>query len=443
MLKDNKIQRVKYASPPPGLPIYGQVNHKKATFIGITNYISSLEEKKFLFAIKRSDRKNHINIVGKSGVGKSKMLEVMIRQDVFNDYGLCLFDFNGDVVNNLLDFIPENKVDDVILIDFSNKNCNILFNPLYDINPNFKHHFVNGLIEVFKNQFGENWSWTPRMEHLFRFALLLLLEYPEATLKDMIFILNDKNFREKIINYSNDKIDILIKNFWLNDFENLSKFKNFNDEVMIPLINKISNLMSNPFLNNIFSNKKNKIDFNDFVNNKKIVLINLASQFLGKNEATFLGLILLLKLKEAGFLRVGLKNISEFYLYIDDFYIMNNKIFEDFLINSKKYNFYLTLSYNQISQFDQSVRNNILNMVGTNIIFRITNEDAQIFKNEMSPVFDVKDMINLGNEEFYIKMIVDGETKDPFSANSLKILKPPYPSNKNKIISNCLKILCE
>lgn len=440
---NNKIQIVKYAPPPPNLPIYGQINPKKITFIGKTNYISSLEERKFIFGIKRSDRKNHVNIVGKSGVGKSKMLEVMIRQDIFYNYGLCLFDFDGDVVSNLLDFVPENKINNVVLIDFSNKDKKILFNPLKDIDPNFKHQFVGGLIEIFKTQFGENWNWTPRMEHLFRFSLLLLLEYPEATLKDMIFILNDKNFREKIIYQSGDKLDDLVKNFWLNDFEKLSQFKNFNDEVIIPLVNKISSLLFNPFLNNILNNKNNKINFNDFINSNKIVLINLASQLLGKNEAAFLGLILLLKVKEVGFSRFQNTNLNDFYIYIDDFYIMNNKLFEDFIINSKKYGFCLNLSYKQISQFDQNIRNAILNTIGTNIIFRITNEDAHIFKTEMSPIFDVKDMINLGNEEFYIKMIVDGETKDPFSANSLKILNPSYKSNKNKIIENFLNFLCE
>ncbi|MGC8776068.1 MAG: hypothetical protein ACP5QN_02035 [Minisyncoccia bacterium] len=431
MNKKIKIQNIKYAPPPPGLPIYGQVNPKKVTFVGKTNYATGLEEKRFIFGIKRSDRNKNINIVGRSGVGKSKMLELMIRQDIFYNYGLCLFDFDGDIVNNLLDFIPEEKINDVVLIDFSDKKNFIAFNPFQDIDLNFKHHFVNGLIEIMKVQFGENWNWSPRLEHLFRFTVLSLLEKPDSTLKDIIFMLTDLNFRNNVIKFIQDD---LVKNFWQNEFKSLSEFKNFNDEVLIPLINKISNLLSNPYLAN-FNQKENKINFYDLIKENKIILINLANQLIGKNEAAFLGSLILLKIKEAGFLRLNLGSaINDYYIYIDDFYIINNKNFEDFLVNSKKYKFLLTLSYKQISQLDQTIRNSILNNVGINIIFKLTNEDALIFKSEFNPVFDVKDMINLGDQQFYIKMTIDGETYDPFSAETLKVLPPPHKSFRNKII---------
>jgi hypothetical protein len=433
-LKNFKIQTVKYAPPPPGLPIYGQVNPRKITFIGKTNYSTSLEQKNFIFGIKRLDRKHNVNIIGRSGVGKSKLLEIMIRQDIFYDYGLCLFDFDGDIISNLLDFIPKEKINNIVLIDFAAKDKFIGFNPFLNINSDFKHQFVNGLIEIMKNQFGENWNWTPRLEHLFRFTILALLEKPNSTFKDIILMLTDVNFRRNVIHFIRDD---LTKNFWEKEFESLSVFKNFNDEVLIPLINKISSLLSNPYLNNILSQKENKIDFNDFIQNNKIILINLASQIIGKNEASFLGLLMLLNIKQAGFLRMNLnQNFNEYYIYVDDFYMINNKIFEEFIMNSKKYKFLLTLSYKQISQFDSNIKNTILNNFGIHIIFRLTNEDAAILKSEFSPVFDIKDMINLGNQEFYIKMIIDNETKDPFSAQTLKVLNPPHQSFKNEILKN-------
>ncbi|GIW65242.1 MAG: hypothetical protein KatS3mg093_221 [Candidatus Parcubacteria bacterium] len=431
-LKNLKIQTVKYAPPPPGLPIYGQVNPRKITFIGKTNYSTGLEQKKFIFGIKRLDRKNNVNIIGRSGVGKSKMLEIMIRQDIFYDYGLCLFDFDGDIISSLLDFIPKEKINNVILIDFAVKDKFIAFNPFSNIHSDFKHQFVNGLIEIMKNQFGENWNWTPRLEHLFRFTILALLEKPNSTFKDIILMLTDINFRKNVIHFIHDD---LTKNFWENEFGHLSNFKNFNDEVLIPLINKISTLLSNPYLNSVLSQTENKINFNDFIENNKIVLINLSNQIIGKNEASFLGLLMLLNIKQAGFLRMSLnQNFNEYYIYVDDFYMINNKVFEEFIINSKKYKFLLTLAYKQISQFDSNLRNTILNNFSNHIIFRLTNEDATILKSEFNPFFDIKDMINLGNQEFYIKMIIDGETKDPFSAQTLKVLKPHHPSFKNEIL---------
>ncbi|MEK7554972.1 MAG: DUF87 domain-containing protein, partial [Patescibacteria group bacterium] len=152
-----KIQIIKYAPPPPELPIYGRVDPKETSFIGRTNYVAALEEKKFIFGMKRIDRRRHVYIIGKSGVGKSKLLELFLRQDIANGFGLCLMDPHGDVIDAMIDFVPENRIEDVVIIDPSDIQFPVSFNPLSNVDPTFKHQLTQGLIEVMEKQFGANW----------------------------------------------------------------------------------------------------------------------------------------------------------------------------------------------------------------------------------------------------------------------------------------------
>lgn len=197
MPKAGRIQIIKYAPPPPELPIYGRVDPVQISFIGRTNYVAALEEKKFIFGIKRKDRRRHMYIIGKSGVGKSKLLELMIRQDVAYGHGLCLMDPHGDVIEEILKFIPKERMEDVVIIDPTDLDHPVSFNPLTNIDPSFKHQLTQGLIEVMEKQFGAN--WTPRLEHVFRFTCLALLDYPHATMRGMISMLTDRNYRQKVI----------------------------------------------------------------------------------------------------------------------------------------------------------------------------------------------------------------------------------------------------
>src|SRR3989339_1101159 len=139
MVKPNRVQIIKYAPPPPELPVFGKVNPEEVSFIGRTNYVASLEEKRYIFGLKRVDRRRHLYIIGKSGVGKSKLLELLIRQDIAYGHGLCLIDPHGDVIDAILDFIPKERVEDVCLIDPSDANFPASFNPLSNIDPGFKH----------------------------------------------------------------------------------------------------------------------------------------------------------------------------------------------------------------------------------------------------------------------------------------------------------------
>ncbi|MAF79459.1 hypothetical protein CL629_00020 [bacterium] len=425
----SKVQRIKYAPPPPELPMYGRVDPKDVSFIGRTNYVAALEEKKFVFGMKRSDRRRHLYIIGKSGVGKSKLLELLIRQDIAYGHGLCVMDPHGDLIDAALDFVPKERMNDVCIIDPSDMDYPVAFNPLANVDPEFKHQLTQGLIEVLEKQFGAN--WTPRLEHVFRFTALALLDYPHGTMRGMISMLTDRNYRQKVVEYIEDD---MVKRFWAIEFADWSE--KFDTDAIIPLVNKLGQFLSDPMLRNIFGQKENKVDLEDLMNNKKIVLINLAKGKIGEENSSFFGSMFVTKIKQAGMARAAMEESKrhDFYLYVDEFHNVVTETFENLLSEARKYGICLNMAHQFTQQLIPSVLAAVLGNVGSIIVFRVGGEDALQLKPEMVPVFDQKDMINLGMREFYVKMTIDGDTYDPFSAETLKVAAPPYKSLKKEII---------
>jgi len=429
MAKPNRVQIIKYGPPPPELPVFGKVKPEEVSFIGRTNYVAALEEKKFVFGIKRIDRRRHLYIVGKSGVGKSKLLELLIRQDVAYGHGLCLMDPHGDVIEAILDYIPKERIEDVCLIDPNDSDFPSSFNPLANVDPSFKFILTQGLIEVLQKQFGAN--WTPRLEHVFRFTCLALLDYPHATMRGMISMLTDGNYRQKVVEYITDD---MVKRFFAIEFADWSE--KFDTDAIIPLVNKLGQFLSDPLLRNIFGQKQNKIDISNLMNEQKIIFINLSKGRIGEENSSFFGSMFLTKIKQAGMERARIPESErkDFYLYVDEFHNIVTQTFENILSEARKYALNLTIAHQYIGQLIPQVQHAVLGNTGSIITFRIGGEDAVKLKPEFAPLFDVKDMINLAVTEFYIKMTIDGESYDPFSAETLKILPPTHPSYRKEII---------
>ena len=423
------IRKIKYAPPPPELPIYGKISPEECSFFGRTNYEAALEEKKFIFGIKRADRRRHTYVVGKSGVGKSKLMELLIRQDIAYGHGVCLIDPHGDFIEDVLAFVPENRIKDVIMIDPSDTDFPVSFNPLSNVHPDLKHQITQGLLEVLQKQFGSN--WTPRLEHVFRFTTLALLDYPEATMRGMIQMLTDRNYRQKVIDYIEDD---MVKRFWAVEFADWSE--KFDTEAIIPLVNKLSQFLSNPLLRNIFGQKENKVDLEKIINDKKILLISLSKGKLGEENSSFFGSMFITKLYQAGMARASMKEADrkDYYLYVDEFQNLITTTFENLFAESRKYGLAITVAHQYMAQLLEKVLATVMGNIGTIITFRIGGDDAAKMAVEMTPVFNAEDMINLGIKEFYIKMTIDGETFDPFSAETLKILPPTHRSFKEEII---------
>ncbi len=429
--KPNKIQIIKYAPPPPDLPVLGKDEPADISFIGRTNYVASLEEKKFVFGIKRVDRRRHLYIIGKSGVGKSKIQELMVRQDIAYGHGVCVIDPHGEFIDDILGFIPKERVGDVCILDPGDVDYPASFNPLSNVDPTFKHQLTQGLIEVLRKQFGAN--WTPRLEHVFRFTVLALLDYPHATMRGMISMLTDRNYRQKVVEYIEDD---MVKRFWAIEFADWSE--KFDTDAIIPLVNKLGQFLSDPMLRNIFGQKENKIDIEKIMNEQKILLINLSKGKIGEENSSFFGAMFLTKIKQAGMARAKLSHDArkDFYLYVDEFQNIVTDTFENILSEARKYGLNLTVAHQYVGQLLPKVQQAVLGNVGSIISFRVGGDDAVKLKPEFAPIFDVKDMINLGVGEFYIKMTIDGESYDPFSAETLRVLPPTHPSYRDEVIAS-------
>jgi len=429
MVRHNKVQIIRYAPPPPELPVFGKVDPEDISFIGRTNYVAALEEKKFIFGIKRMDRRRHMYIVGKSGVGKSKLLELLIRQDITYNHGLCLMDPHGDVIETILNYVPKERIEDVCIIDPNDADFPSSFNPLANVDPSFKFILTQGLIEVLQKQFGAN--WTPRLEHVFRFTCLALLDYPHATMRGMISMLTDRNYRQKVVEYITDD---MVKRFFAIEFADWSE--KFDTDAIIPLVNKLGQFLSDPLLRNIFGQKQNKIDISTLMNDEKIILINLSKGRIGEENSSFFGSMFLTKIKQAGMERARIPESErkDFYLYVDEFHNIVTQTFENILSEARKYALNLTIAHQYMGQLIPQVQHAVLGNIGSLICFRVGGEDAVKLKPEFAPIFDVKDMINLAVTEFYVKMTIDGESYDPFSAEALKVLPPTHQSYRQEVI---------
>ena len=430
MPKPNRVQIIKYAPPPPELPVFGKTSPEEVSFFGRTNYVAALEEKKFIFGIKRVDRRRHLYIIGKSGVGKTKLLELLLRQDITYNHGLCLIDPHGDVIDAMLDYIPKERIEDVCIIDPPDTNYPASFNPLANVDPMFKFQLTQGLIEVFQKQFGAN--WTPRLEHVFRFTCLALLDYPHATMRGMISMLTDRNYRQKVVEYITDD---MVKRFFAIEFADWSE--KFDTDAIIPLVNKLGQFLSDPLLRNIFGQKENKIDISKLMNEEKIILINLSKGRLGEENSSFLGSIFLTKIKQAGMERAAIpeRERKDFYIYVDEFQNVVTQTFENILSEARKYGLNLTMAHQYVGQIIPRVHQAVLGNCGSVISFRIGGEDALKMKPEFAPIFEVKDLINLAVGEIYVKMTIDGESYDPFSAETLRVLPPTHQSYREEIIA--------
>ncbi|HBD05699.1 TPA: hypothetical protein DCZ32_04545 [Candidatus Uhrbacteria bacterium] len=416
--------------PPDVLPVHDEVKPEDVSIFGKSNYSSvGYTSKRLIFGIKRKDRKRHLYIIGKSGVGKTKLLELLIRPDIHFDHGVCVIDPHGDLINTILDFIPENRINDVIVIDPSDKEFPISFNPIAGVSDADKHMVTDSIIEIFKKQFGND--WTPRVEHLLRFATLAMIDYPQGSFNGMVALLASGPFRSKVIEHIKDDV---VRRFWAIEFPEWSQ--RYDAEAVSPLLNKFGQLLSDPLLRNIFGQTENKIDFFDIMKEKKIVLVNLAKGRIGDEKSAFFGATLITKIFQGSMKRINMPESERhsFYLYVDEFQNIATKTFENILAEARKFGIALTVANQNLSQLSMSLRSALFGNVASIVVFQISAEDAAIMEQEMKPVFEVQDMINLSEREIYVKMTIDGRRWDPFSADVLTLTSPKHESYGSRII---------
>jgi len=415
--------------PPDTLPTKDDTRAEDISLFGRTNFSSGFSSTRYIFGLKRRDRMRHMYVIGKSGVGKTKMLEHFIRADIHFEHGLGVIDPHGDLIQDILDFLPEDRLDDVVLIDPSDRDFPISFNPIANVPEEDKHMITDGIIEIFKKQFSSD--WTPRIEHLLRFSTLAMIDYPKGTLNGMVSLLSSGPYRGKVIEHVKDPV---VRRFWAIEFPEWSQ--RYDAEAVSPLLNKLGQLLADPLMRNIFGQQDNKIDFFDVMQNEKIFLVNLSKGRIGDEKSAFFGAVIITKIYQAAMQRIRLPSNERtpFYFYVDEFQNIATKTFENILAEARKFAIALCVANQNLSQLTPSLRSTLFGNVANIIVFQIGAEDAAIMEREMSPIFGVSDMINLAEREIYVKMTIDGKRWDPFSADVLTVTAPKHPSYAVKII---------
>ncbi len=395
------------SEPPQDLPKAGD---KDVSAFGVTNYHNNFVP----FGIRRADRRRHLYAVGKSGSGKSKMLELLIQEDIKNGEGVAVLDPHGDLVDNVLRFIPKERIKDVVLLNPADTEFPIAFNPLEKVDEAYKMQLTVGFLDIFKKLFGGNWSY--RLEHVLRYTTLALLDSPNTTVLSILKMLTDKNYRQTIVSRIQDSV---VKSFWVSEFAAWSE--KFDAEAITPLLNKVGQFVATNMIRNMVGQPITHFNIRDIMDNKKILLMKVSKGLLGEENASLVGSMIITKLYQAAMSRADTPEDqrTDFYFYVDEFQNFATDTFTEILSEARKYRLNLTIAHQYMGQLSPTVRKTVFGNVGSMISFRVGAEDAAILAEEYNPVFKERDIINLGVREFYIKMSVNGELREAFSGRTL------------------------
>ncbi len=420
----------KKSEAPQDLPKIGESD---VSLFGITNYHNNFDK----FGIKRADRRRHLYAVGKSGSGKSKLLELLIYEDIMNGKGVGVLDPHGDLVDNVMEFVPKERIKDVIYFDPADINFPISFNPLENVAEEYKMQVTIGFIYIFKKLFGSN--WTDRLEHVLRYTTLALLDSPNTTVLSILKMLTDKNYRQTIVSRIKDNV---VKNFWVSEFAGWSE--KFDAEAITPLLNKVGQFVATNMIRNIIGQPKNKINIRDIMDNQKILLMKVSKGLLGEENSGLMGAMIITKLYQAAMSRADMKeeDRKDFYFYVDEFQNFATDTFAEILSEARKYRLSLTIAHQYMGQLSGMVQKTVFGNVGSIISFRVGADDAKILAEEYNPIFKERDIINLGVREFYCKMSINGEIREAFSAKTMDVPKMKETFVK-EIIDNSRAVFCE
>ena len=401
--------RSKKGEPPLNLPLEGESD---VTTFAETVFRDSTKK----FGIKRADRRKHQYIIGKTGTGKSTLIKNMIIQDIQNGEGVAVLDPHGDLIHELLDYIPENRLQDVVIFDPGDAEYPVSLNMLEIIDPSQRNLIASGLLDVFKKYFST--SWGPRLEYLLMNSILTLLEVPNTSLLGIIRLLTDNDYNKYIVNLISDPV---MKDFWNKEFAQMKGNQKLITEAVSPIQNKVGQFLNASTIRNIVGQPRSTIRVDDIINGGKIFFVNLATGRVGENNSSLLGAMIISQLQFAAMRRVDLPEAQrkDFYVYADEFQKFATDSFATILSEARKYRLNLVLTHQYIEQMPETVREAIFGNVGTLQTFTVGPGDAAFLEQEFEPTFLAQDIINLGRFEMYLKLQIDDMSSPPFSARSL------------------------
>lgn len=400
----------------------------KVTYFGETDF----RGQKTTFGIKNEDRSRHVYVIGKTGMGKSTLLENMAAQDIQNGEGMCFIDPHGSAIDTLLDYVPEHRIKDVIYFAPFDSDYPTSFNVMEDVGADQRHLVVSGLMSAFKKIWVD--AWSARMEHILNNTILALLEYPDSTLLSVNRMYADKGFREEVVSKVTDPA---VKSFWNEEFAKWDE--RFMREATAAIQNKVGQFTANPLIRNIVGQPKSSFDLREAMDNRKIFLVNLSKGRIGEQNAGLLGAMIVTKLYLAAMSRAEaskaeMAQLPPFFLFVDEFQNFANESFADILAEARKYKLNLTIAHQYIEQMEEEVRDAVFGNVGTTISFRVGPLDAEVLEKIFLPTFTQEDIVNLGKYQTYLTLMIDGVGSKPFSATTMPPIKRKSVSYRQEVI---------
>lgn len=395
------------------------------TILGTSNWRGGTR----LFGIKPADRRQHVYVIGKTGMGKTTLLEHMIVQDLEQDRGVGVLDPHGDLAERVLRFVPRRRLNDVVLFGPQDLAWPCALNPFEQVGPDKRHLVAASLMSVFEKLFAD--SWGPRMAHILRNSILSLLEVPGATMLGIPRLLCDERFREKVVARVTDP---KVRDFWRSEFSGYQA--GFRAEAIAPVLNKVGAFLSSPLVRNIVGQARSKLDFRTLMDEGKILIASLPKGAIGEENQVLLGSLLITKLQLAAMERVDTPEAErrDFHLYCDEFQNFATRSFGEILSEARKYRLNLTLAHQYLGQLDKSLKEAILGNVGTLIAFRVGAVDAEELEKEFLPELSKSDFVRIPPHSVYLRLAIDALTSRPFSADVLPPREVPQRHHRETLV---------
>lgn len=400
----------------------------ETVFLGETSFRNN----KIRFGIKQDDRRRHMYVVGSTGMGKSEFLKSMAIQDIEAGRGVCFIDPHGDTADDLLDYVPEDRIKDVIYFDPDDLQNPIAFNVMEAVGGfDYRHLVASGLLGVFKKIWGVE-AWSGRMEYILNNTILALLEYPDSTLLGINRLMSSKDYRKQVVNNVKDPI---VKAFWLDEFAKYAD--KFATEATAAIQNKVGQFASNNVIRNILGQSKSKIDLRKIMDEGKILIVNVSKGKIGEDASRLIGAFLITKIQLAAMSRVDIPESQrrDFFLYVDEFQNFATESFANILSEARKYHLSLVMAHQYIKQMEEHVMDAVFGNVGTIVSFRVGAEDAEFLEKWFQPDFLMNDIVNLGKRSMYLKLMIQGVSSKGFSAQTLDRFPKLENSNRQAIIA--------
>lgn len=374
-----------------------------------------------IVAIRATDASRHFHIIGQTGAGKSVLIERLFVAEMRAGHGVGLLDPHGDLVERLLDFVPRERTNDVVLVDGSEREAPVGLNPLDMHEAPAPELVVSGVLSVFKKVYGE--SWGPRLEHLLRNALFALADVRDATLLGVLRMLVEERFRARVLRSVQNPI---VRFFWEREYPSYPPA--FRAEMASPVQNKIAAALTHPLLRGIVGQVRTTVSAREIMDEGRVLLASLAKGRMGEDASMFLGALLLGQFHLAAYARADVAPSARrpFTLYVDEFPSFATESFGDLLVEARKFGLALVLAHQHMAQLSPALGRAVLGNAGTTTVFRVGPEDAEQLAPLYAPELRAEDLTKLARHQIALRLAVNGTTSAPFTAETL----PPFEDHE-------------